>query len=195
MQSPKARRPAATGLELVVYDPATGQPLAATAVRRLAGAQAVLGNVEVATARPAIGHRSSALADFGPLRLVEASTPATAVSPGDEIPLSLLWQAAPDYQPEPLVVVVQLLDEDGQVVASLEEEPLAGRYPTTPVAGRRVGAGPCIVWSCRLTCRPARTSLSLASIEQRTDDVSKLPTGPLGLRNSDHYEIKDLMVQ
>ena len=71
------------------------------------------------------------LADFGPLRLVEASTPAAAISPGDEVPLSLLWQAAPDYQPEPLVVVVQLLDEDGQVVASLEEEPLAGRYPTS----------------------------------------------------------------
>ena len=93
--------------------------------RRLSSAHVVVQR----PANPSIVN--SVLADFGPLRLVEASTPATAVSPGDEIPLSMLWQAAPDYQPEPLVVVVQLLDEDGQVVASLEEEPLAGRYPTS----------------------------------------------------------------
>ena len=138
---PEGTPPGSYRLELVVYDPATGQPLAATGGPLVAGAQAVLGNVVVQ--RPANPSTvDSVLADFGPLRLVEASTPATAVSPGDEIPLSLLWQAAPDYQPEPLVVVVQLLDKDGQVVASLEEEPLAGRYPTTAVAVWRDGARP-----------------------------------------------------
>jgi hypothetical protein len=61
---------------------------------------------------------------------VQASSPAALVSPGDSIPIDLLWQAAPDFAAEPLAVVAQLLDADGQVAASLEAEPLAGRYPT-----------------------------------------------------------------
>jgi hypothetical protein len=90
----------------------------------------VLGQVEVT--RPAQPPSAQpAQADFGPLRLVEATTPAAVISPGDAIPLELVWQAAPGFQAEPLVVVVQLLDGDGNVAASLEAEPLGGRYPTT----------------------------------------------------------------
>jgi hypothetical protein len=122
---PAGTAPGAYSLVLVVYDPQTGQPLP---IDGFGASQAVLGAVEVT--RPASSSSQPALADFGPLRLVQAATPAAAVSPGDAIPLELLWQAAPDFQAEPLVVVAQLLDQDGQVAANLEAEPLSGRYPT-----------------------------------------------------------------
>ncbi|MFZ2518858.1 MAG: hypothetical protein WA089_09175, partial [Anaerolineae bacterium] len=94
----------------------------------------------VARAQPT---QRPALADFGPLALVTASSPATIISPGDAIPLEILWQAgqAP-VRPSladladladlvNLVVVVQLLAADDRVAASLEAQPLAGRYPTS----------------------------------------------------------------
>ena len=62
---------------------------------------------------------------------MEAGSPATVVSAADEVPVELLWQVAPATSPESLVAVVQLLDQDGQVVAALEEEPLQGLYPTS----------------------------------------------------------------
>jgi hypothetical protein len=93
------------------------------------GDRLVLSQVQIArpTQDPAL---RQPLADFGPVRLVQAETPATQVSPGDSVPLSLLWQANPEFGGESLVVVAQLLDREGKVVASLEEEPLQGRYPT-----------------------------------------------------------------
>jgi hypothetical protein len=123
---PAGTAPGRYDLALVVYDPQTGQPLPVDGAE---ASQATLGAVQVA--RPAASSSLPALADFGPLRLIEATTPAAAISPGDAIPVELLWQAAPDFQAEPLVVVVQLLDQDGQVAASVEVEPLAGRYPTS----------------------------------------------------------------
>jgi hypothetical protein len=123
---PAGTAPGVYSLVLVVYDPQTGQPLATNGG---ADGQAVLAAVEVT--RPAAPAPQPALADFGPLRLVEAATPAAIISPGDSVPVELLWQAAPDFAAEPLVVVVQLLDQAGQVAASLEAEPLGGRYPTT----------------------------------------------------------------
>ncbi|MEI2692876.1 MAG: hypothetical protein V9H69_25420 [Anaerolineae bacterium] len=126
---PAGTAPGLYDLALVVYDPQTGRPLAAAAPSGMSGGPAVLGQVEVI--RPAQPPAARpALADFGPLHLVEAASPAALVSPGDAIPVELLWQAAPDFVPEPLVVVVQLLDSAGQVAASLEAEPLAGRHPT-----------------------------------------------------------------
>ncbi len=116
-------------VELVVYDPATGQPWEV-----LRGAPAATpGGVrlgEVAVVRPAEARAARRpLARFGPLALIEAHSPATTVTAGDRIPLELLWQAT-DAPAEPLVVVVQLLDRQDRPVASLEEEPTAGRYPT-----------------------------------------------------------------
>ena len=70
-----------------------------------------------------------ALATFGPLALIEATSPATTVAPGGQVPVELLWQAA-EAPGEPLVVVVQLQDAAGRVVAGLEAQPLDGRYPT-----------------------------------------------------------------
>jgi hypothetical protein len=124
--------------QLVVYDPASGRPLPVALAEgpgpseatEQGGDSLALGSVQIA--RPAqqpILRRAQA--DFGAVRLVEAETPATQVSPGDAVPLSLLWQAGPEFQGESLVVVAQLLDKDGKVVAGLEEEPLQRRYPST----------------------------------------------------------------
>jgi hypothetical protein len=130
LEVPAGTPPGTYQLGLVVYEAASGEPLAATSGPLVAGAQAVLGDVDVQ--RPALSPDASTyLADFGPARLVEAGSPATVVSAGDEVPVALLWQAAAATSSEPLIVVVQLLDEGGQVAASLEEEPLQGRYPTS----------------------------------------------------------------
>jgi len=135
---PEGTPPGAYDTELVVYDPLSGQPLPVTPANdsgsssntAVGGDRLVLGQVQIA--RPAQGSAlRRPLADFGPVRLVEADTPATQVSPGDSVPLSLLWQAGPDFREESLVVVAQLLDKEGKVVAGLEEEPLQGRYPST----------------------------------------------------------------
>ncbi len=126
---PAGTPPGVYRLELVVYEVSSGNTLEATAGPLAAGTQAILGEVEVQRPVPA-PTASDYLADFGPVHLVEASSPATSVSPGDQVPVALLWQAAPAAGSESLIVVVQLLDEDGRVVASLEEEPLQGRYPT-----------------------------------------------------------------
>jgi len=113
---------------LVAYAAASGQPLEPTPAN---GATAAppgmsLGRVSVARPSPPPEPRS-AVAEFGPLALIAAQTPATSLSPGDAIPVELLWQAraAPG---EPLVVVLQLLDASGNVAAGLEEQPLNGRY-------------------------------------------------------------------
>jgi uncharacterized membrane protein len=115
-------------VELVVYDPATGRPWPHTPGSEEEGTGIILGQVQIEKPAVAQGGRP-AIAAFGPLALVEAGTPATTVSPGDRVPVDLLWQAQRARR-EPLVVVIQLLDGQGQVVAGLEQQPLDGRYPT-----------------------------------------------------------------
>jgi hypothetical protein len=157
---PEGAPPGVYDTQVVVYDPQSGQPLPVTpnndsgssSNTTVGGDRLILGQVQIARPAQAPALRRP-LADFGPVRLVEADTPATRVSTGDSVPLSLLWQAGPDFLPagsahpanpangaglrgagpggEPLVVVAQLLDKAGNVVAGIEEEPLRGRYPTT----------------------------------------------------------------
>ena len=117
-------------LVVVFYDPATGQALTVTdAAAPTDSGNPLLGDVTlVARAQPA---QRPGLANFGPLALLAASTPATVISPGDAIPLTLLWQADQSAARPALVVVLQLLDRDGQVRASLEAQPASGRYATS----------------------------------------------------------------
>jgi hypothetical protein len=135
---PEGTPPGTYDAQLVVYDPASGQPLPVTSANlpgfsgdtEEGGDRLALGQVQIArSSQDPVLRRP--LAEFGPVRLVEAETPATQVSPGDSVPLSLLWQAGADFRGEPLVVVAQLLDKEGNVVAGQEEEPLQGRYPAT----------------------------------------------------------------
>jgi mannosyltransferase len=132
---PAGTPPGRYSVVLLVYDPATGRPWARTTVSGETPSYAApsgdginLGQIEVAKPAVAQGERP-VRAQFGPLALVEAGSPAAALSPGDQVPVELLWQAT--HAPgEPLVVVIQLLDGHDSVVAGLEAQPLDGRYPT-----------------------------------------------------------------
>jgi uncharacterized membrane protein len=126
-------------VELLVYDPASGtnwepdaRSVAAAHPANGAGAKTpqalALGRVTVSPAPPS-GPLPTRIGQFGPLALVEATTPVTAVSPGDKIPVDMTWQAV-QSPGEPLVVVLQLLDGEGNMAAGLEAQPLDGRYPT-----------------------------------------------------------------
>ncbi len=127
---PEGTAPGDYQVVLVVYDAANGQPLDPAPVNGAAPAPPGLLLGRVTITRPAEPPAPRpALAEFGPLALVEASTPVTAISPGGQVPVEMLWQAR-EAPGEPLVVVIQALDEKGNVAAALEEQPLAGRYPT-----------------------------------------------------------------
>jgi hypothetical protein len=121
--------PGQYAVELVVYDPATGQPWPAQAGDLALTPNGLrLGEVTVVRTDPS-PTMQPALATFGPLALIEATSPVTEIAPGGQVPVDLLWQAA-EAPVEPLVVVVQLQDAAGRVVAGLEAQPLDGRYPT-----------------------------------------------------------------
>ncbi len=125
---PAGTTPGTYRLRVVPYDPVTGQPLPFAATSGTNGWD--IGEVQVVRDVPAASE--SARAVLGDqVALVSADSPATRISPGDTVPLELLWQAQPSYRAEPLVVVVQLLDAQGQVVANYEAPPLAGRYDTS----------------------------------------------------------------
>ncbi|MCX7668563.1 MAG: hypothetical protein N2439_00635, partial [Anaerolineae bacterium] len=114
---------------LLIYDPVTGvawPPQASTGASGVVPGGLDLRTVTVTRAETTARR---ALACFGPLALIEATSAATAISPGDAVPVELLWQAtrAPG---EPLVVVVQLLGAGDALIANLEEQPLKGHYPT-----------------------------------------------------------------
>jgi mannosyltransferase len=126
---PAGTPPGQYAVELVVYDPATGQPWPnQTGDLALTSNGLRLGEVTVVRPDPS-PPTQPALATFGPLALIEATSPATTVAPGGQVPVELLWQTA-ETPGEPLVVVVQLQDESSRVAAGLEAQPLDGRYPT-----------------------------------------------------------------
>ncbi len=126
---PLGTPPGAYTAVLLVYDPVTGRPWPPQEASGGAGRVQdglALGQITVLRRETAA---LPARARFGPLALIEATSPATVLSPGDAVPVELLWQAtAPPG--EPLVVVVQLLDDSDRLLANLEEQPLRGRYPT-----------------------------------------------------------------
>jgi hypothetical protein len=128
---PEGTPPGNYTLALLVYDPATGMPWPSQDYReRLIAVRDGLNLKVVRVTRPS--HPPAlrlALASFGPLALVEATSPATVVSPGGQVPVELLWQAV-EAPGEPLVVVVQLLAAGDRLAANLEEEPVKGLYPT-----------------------------------------------------------------
>jgi hypothetical protein len=76
-----------------------------------------------------------AAAEYGPLRLLGATSERDVIVSGDFLRLALFWEAAAaptaDYH-----IVVQLLNADGAVVAQVVEQPSHNRYPT---AGWQLG--------------------------------------------------------
>ena len=91
---PAGTPPGQYAVELVVYDPATGQPWPAQAGDLALTPNGLrLGEVTVVRPDPS-PPMQPALATFGPLALIEATSPATTVAPGGQVPVELLWQAA-----------------------------------------------------------------------------------------------------
>ena len=194
---PPGTAPGAYRLAVIPYDPASGQPLTTDA----GAASLPLGDLTiVARAQPT---QRPALADFGPLALVTASSPATIISPGDAIPLEILWQAgqAP-VRPSladladlvNLVVVVQLLAADDRVAASLEAQPLAGRYPTSQwLAGELVRDRYALHTPHDLPGGVYRLVVGI----QRADDSQRLrtPCGMLPWTTCDFTVIKNVEVR
>ena len=126
---PAGTPPGPYAVELVVYDPVTGLPWPSQAGDLALTPNGLrLGEVTVVRPHPSPPMQPT-LATFGPLALIEAKSPATTVAPGGQVPVELLWQAA-EAPGEPLVVVTQLQDAAGRVVAGQEAQPLDGRYPT-----------------------------------------------------------------
>jgi hypothetical protein len=63
-------------------------------------------------------------------RLVGYDLPVTAVAPGEELVLTLYWQAT-ETGSQRLQVFVHLLDEAGQIIGQSDQEPGDGSYPTS----------------------------------------------------------------
>ncbi len=190
---PPGTPPGAYTLALLVYDPATskpwppqGRPAEPAVVAE--GLNLMRVQITRPDQEPALRH---SVARFGPLALVAATTPATTMSPGDQAPVELLWQAV-EAPAEPLVIVLQLLGPTGELVANLEEEPLHGLYPTTAwtshelVADRHTLAMPD-------NARPGEYRLIVGVY--RVADCVRLTT-PSGLFGAeDHWLVKKLKVK
>jgi Dolichyl-phosphate-mannose-protein mannosyltransferase len=197
---PSGTPPGSYKAEVVVYDPASGQPLPVAPAEGAGSGGAAEGDhsltlgpvrIDRPAQQPAL---RQAQADFGVVRLVEAQTPATQLSPGDAVPLSLLWQAGPDFQGQPLVVVAQLLDKEGKVVAGLEEEPLQGRYPSTDWQPQE------LVRDRHVLTVPRETPLGgyelivgLYTLPDRTRLSTK--GGFLGLAERDFFPVRPILVR
>jgi hypothetical protein len=127
---PPGTPPGVYTLALLVYDSASGTPLPPQDVP--ARSPATPGGLDLMEVTVTRGETPllPARARFGPLALIEATSPATVLSSGGQAPVELLWQA---IRPpgETLVVVVQLLGAGDLLIANLEEQPVQGRYPST----------------------------------------------------------------
>jgi mannosyltransferase len=180
-------------VELVVYDPASGASLTPDTgnvpkARTPGGIS--LGRITVRRPGPS-GATLPGLGRFGPLAVVEASTPATTVKPGDAIPVELVWQAVEAPQ-EPMVVVLQLLDREDRVAVGLEAQPLDGRYPTQDwAAGELVRDRHTLTLPTKL----APGSYRLIVGVYRAADRQRLQTqsGPFG--ESDQLAVKQIQVR
>ena len=153
---PAGTPPGQYAVELVVYDPATGQPWPAQAGDLALTPNGLrLGEVTVVRPDPS-PPMQPALATFGPLALIEATSPATTVAPGGQVPVEMLWQAA-EARGEPLVVVLQLQDADRQArrrAGERSRSTAAIRRRTGPPASSSATGTPS---RCRPTWRRART--------------------------------------
>lgn len=131
---PLGTPPGTYTIEVTVYNPANGAPLAITGAE--AGNRARLGSVAVTrpaawprAAWPAIGQALGY--DFGgQLRLARAAWPSGPIAIGDTLSFDFLWQALrpprADYQ-----IVVRLAHRDGRVAAETTYAPADGLYPAS----------------------------------------------------------------
>jgi uncharacterized membrane protein len=183
---PEGLAPGTYTVLLVAYDAATGQPLSFTPLNgtTVMPPGVVLGHFKVhppASSPP----RRPAVAEFGPVALIAATTPATTIAPGGAIPVELLWQVR--EAPPELVTVVQLLGPEGELAANLETPMLCGQSDV-------------------LTCAPGQLNLEHHTLTLPPDlqpgprrlivgvytraDGRRLMTG-----GADHYEVREILIQ
>ncbi len=183
---PEGLPPGTYTVLLVAYDAVTGQPLALTPLNgtTVMPPGAVLGHVKVHP--PAsLPPRRPAVAEFGPIALIAATTPATTIAPGGAIPVELLWQTR--EAPPELVAVVQLLGPDGELAANLEA-PMACSGPDTPACA----AGQMILERHILTLPPdlqPGPHRLIIGVYTQADGRRLLTAG------ADHYEVKEILVR
>ena len=190
---PEGTMPGGYSVELVVYDPEDGRswtPTIEDSGLALGNVGIVLGSVDVLRDEsPSFGERT--LASFGPLRLLSVDTPVTSIPQGSAIPVEMQWQAS-ETPGEPLVIVVQLLDSDKRVAASLEEEPVRGRYPSTDwAAGEKVRDRHTLEVPQGL----AEGKYRLVVGVYRASDGERLRTRSGWLGSSDTWTIREIVIQ
>ena len=188
---PAGTPPGQYAVELVVYDPATGKPWPAQAGDLPLTPNGLrLGEVNVNRPDPS-PPMQPALTTFGPLALIEATSPVTTIAPGGRVPVELLWQAA-EAPGEPFVVVTQLQDAAGRVAAGLEAQPLDGRYPTQSwIAGELVRDRHTLTLPADLAPGAYRLIVGL----YRATDRARLESKAGLLGKSDHWAITTVEVK
>lgn len=185
---PQGTPPGAYDVVLVAYDADNGLPLATGSAAHAGGV--VLGRVNVV--RPAtLPAAQPALAQFGPLALVEASTPATIISPGDTITVDLMWQARAAPL-ETLVVVTQLLRADDSLAANHEAQPGGGSYGTAAwVAAELVRDRQTLTLPADL---PAGDYELIVGLYRAADGERLLTRRGVGAR-TDHWTVKQITIR
>lgn len=188
---PSGTPPGAYTVELVVYNPATGQPWPAQAGDlALTSNGVLLGKVMIAPPQGKVA-TTKPLARFGPLALIAATSAATKVAAGGQIPVELLWQAI-DAPGETLVMVIQLLGEGNVLAANLEAQPGNGHYPTTMwAAGELVRDRHTLNLPPDLPAGQYRLIIGV----YRAADLKRLATRAGLFTTRDHWNIKTVTVE
>ena len=182
-------------VELVLYDPATAEPLPAVSEDGLSvadGHRLQLGGVEITLPdQPPAWRGERSLARFDYIELLEAYSPATRLRPGDVIPVQLRWRPRPSPYVDDYLVVLQLLDLGDHVVARAAGRPVDGRYPTSlwptgyPVGDRHELIVP-------VEASPGRYRLVVAL--ERASDGQRIPArrGPFGFLRGEYVILKTI---
>ena len=135
LRIPVGTPPGDYSLELTVYSPRTALPLPVTdETWGVKGVRVRLGKLRVLRPSGEVHPPSLPLplnADFaGLVELKGAAVSSRHVKAGSPLRLEFLWHARTAPLPE-LIVFVQLLDEQGKLVAAREVMPVENRYPTS----------------------------------------------------------------
>ena len=128
-----ALEPGRYWLAISVFDPALGERLPITAGFSDSPDTFFIGPLKIALPQPPIGFTgvASQPLDFGEIaRLIGYSVENTVISPGDPIQIDLLWEALSEPSLD-YTIFVHLLDENSNLVAGSDSQPLNNRYPTS----------------------------------------------------------------
>jgi len=191
--------PGEYGVELVTYDPATGHPLDVVCgesdglLRCLDAGRLRLGTVQVFLPAESVAFPSAPLARFDYIELLSADSPAISVRPGDVVPVELRWMAEEADYTDDYLVILEVVDDRGQVISTDSGRPADGQYPTS------VWKAGYVVRDLREIAVPrdaqdGRGTLSVGI--QRVTDGLRLSarSGLLGLRRLDSLPIHEFTI-